>query len=98
MVFHLRPPFNVAVLLLSLSCFFACSTNISSKIFIDYAKCDVLAMWCHITFGGDIFITSDRNFFRKTKKPHLIALGARDILTPQGAVAKLEATLGFNAI
>src|SRR5207302_1562995 len=60
------------------------------------AKCDVLAMWCHITYDGDIFITSDRNFFRKTKKPHLIALGARDILTPQGAVAKLEATQGLD--
>jgi hypothetical protein len=56
------------------------------------AKCDVLAIWCHITYDGDIFITSDRNFFKKTKKPRLIALGAKDILTPQDAFAKLEAT------
>ncbi len=53
------------------------------------AKCDVLGMWCHITFEGDVFVTSDFNFHRQTKKPALIALGAGDILTPKDAVAKL---------
>lgn len=55
------------------------------------AKCDVQAMWCHIAYGGDIFITSDKNFHKATKKPGLIALGAGDILIPQEAVAKIEA-------
>ena len=54
------------------------------------AKCDVLAMWSHITYDGDIFVTSDINFLKQTKKPALIALGARDILTPQDAVIKLS--------
>ncbi len=45
------------------------------------AKCDVLAIWCHITNGGDIFVTSDRNFHRPAKKTQLIQLGAGDILT-----------------
>ena len=53
------------------------------------AKCDVLGMWSHITFNDDIFVTSDSNFFKQTKRPDLIALGAKDILTPQDAVAKL---------
>lgn len=31
------------------------------------AKCDVLALWSHITYDGDIFVTSDRNFLTKCK-------------------------------
>jgi hypothetical protein len=54
------------------------------------AKCDVLSMWCHIHYDGDIFVTSDRNFHKQTKKPVLIALGAKDILTPQGALVKIN--------
>jgi hypothetical protein len=54
------------------------------------AKCDVLALWSHITYDGDIFVTSDNNFLKQTKKPALIALGAGDILTPQDAVIKLS--------
>ncbi len=53
-------------------------------------KCDVLTMWCHIAYGCDIFVTDDDNFL-KTKKQKLIDLGAGDILTPQKAVAILEA-------
>ncbi len=49
------------------------------------AKCDVLGLWSHINYGGDIFITSDRNFHKQSKKPRLIALGAKNIMTPQEA-------------
>lgn len=50
------------------------------------AKCDVLGLWSHINGGGDIFVTSDRNFHKQSKKPHLIALGAGSILKPEEAV------------
>jgi hypothetical protein len=59
------------------------------------AKCDVLALWCHIWHGGDMFVTTDRNFHKATKKPHLIALGAGDIMYPIGAVEALR-TLGAS--
>jgi hypothetical protein len=45
-------------------------------------KCDVLSLWCHIWYGGDIFVTADRNFHKATKKPALIKLGAKSIRTP----------------
>jgi hypothetical protein len=51
------------------------------------AKCDVLAMWSHIRFYGDVFVTSDKNFHKQRKKEQLIALGAGNILTPQEAVS-----------
>ncbi len=51
-------------------------------------KCDVLAMWCHIHYGNDVFITNDSNFHKATKKPRLIALGAKEILKPREAVHK----------
>lgn len=58
------------------------------------AKCDVLAMWSHIYYGGDIFVTDDiPAFLQQTKKTQLIALGAGDILPPVDAIAKLKATL-----
>ncbi len=52
-------------------------------------KCDVLAMWSHIRYGGGIFVTKDKNYCRKKKKPRLIALGAGEILKLDQAVAKL---------
>jgi hypothetical protein len=51
------------------------------------AKCDVLALWSHIRFNGDIFVTSDKNFHKQGKKEQLIAFGAGNILTPQEAVS-----------
>jgi hypothetical protein len=51
-------------------------------------KCDVLAMWSHIHYGRDVFVTSDC-LFHKTKKPALLSLGARRIERPEGAVALL---------
>ena len=53
------------------------------------AKCDVLAMWCHIHYGNDIFVTSDANFHKATKKPRLAALGAKEILRPAEVVQRL---------
>jgi len=58
------------------------------------AKCDALTMWSHIYYGGNTFVTDDTcAFLRETKKPRLITLGAGDILTPAGAVAKVKAAL-----
>jgi len=50
-------------------------------------KCDVLAMWSHIQYGGGIFLTEDKNYHKK--KTQLIALGAGEILKLDQAVAKL---------
>jgi len=49
-------------------------------------KCDVLTMWCHIQYKGDIFVTPDKHFYQVTKRPALISLGARSILYPSDAV------------
>jgi hypothetical protein len=50
------------------------------------ARCDVVSMWCHIFYSGDIFVTSDRNFSKSTKLPKLIELGAKKILTPKDTI------------
>jgi hypothetical protein len=39
------------------------------------AKCDVQAMWCHIWNGGGVFVTSDDDFHKSSKKTALMALG-----------------------
>jgi hypothetical protein len=44
--------------------------------------CDVHTMWCHIHSGNEIFLTRDSNFHKETKKPELIALGAKEIYSP----------------
>jgi hypothetical protein len=49
------------------------------------AKCDVLALWSHIHYSADVFVTSDANFHKASKRPQLIALGAKEIVTPQRA-------------
>jgi len=54
------------------------------------ATCDVLALWSHIYHGGGIFVTTDRNFHKKTKKYALIDLGAGNILRPKDTVARLS--------
>src|SRR6185436_4127143 len=45
------------------------------------AKCDVQSMWCHIHYPGDIYVTRDANFHKRSKKPRLESLGARIIAT-----------------
>lgn len=57
------------------------------------AKCDVLALWSHIWNDGGIFVTNDTNFHKKTRKPHLIALGAGEILRPAKAVERIDQLL-----
>jgi hypothetical protein len=52
------------------------------------AKCDVQAMWCHIHYSNDIFITNDGNFYKATKKPRLIGLGAKEIVRPEEFMCK----------
>jgi len=43
---------------------------------------DVQALWCHIHYGGDVFVTSDQVFFKKEKREPLAGLGAARILQP----------------
>lgn len=54
------------------------------------AKCDVQALWSHIHHGREVFVTADKNFHAKTKKPALISLGANCIETPESALALLH--------
>ena len=44
-------------------------------------KCDVFAMWGHIWFGRDAFLTKDDRFIKR--KSHLEKLGARGIPRPR---------------
>ena len=57
------------------------------------AQCDVLSMWCHVRYRGDIFLTNDRNFHKDGKKPRLLALGAGQILDAQDALAFVQRAL-----
>ncbi|MBY4718594.1 hypothetical protein [Ralstonia mannitolilytica] len=45
--------------------------------------CDVHTMWCHLHYKNDVFVTSDQNFHKKTKMPHLVSLGAGRICKPE---------------
>lgn len=53
-------------------------------------KCDILVLWCHIYYDKDIFVTSDKNFHKLTKRRRLEALGAKQILYPSEAVKRLD--------
>ena len=57
------------------------------------AKCDVLAIWSHIKYGADLFVTSDENFLKTGKKPELIKLGAKNIGRPDEALHAIRTTL-----
>ena len=50
------------------------------------AKCDVLALWCHIKHGGGVFVTSDDNFHAEIKRDKLRALGVGTIAYPKDAL------------
>lgn len=54
------------------------------------AKCDVQALWSHIHYGGDIFITSDTNYHKATKKTVLENMGAGIIANPKEALDILK--------
>jgi hypothetical protein len=51
-------------------------------------KCDVLTMWCHIYYTGDIFVTNDKRFLG-SRRTALINIGARNILNPGYAASGL---------
>jgi hypothetical protein len=53
------------------------------------AKCDVLTIWSHVHHERGVFVTSDRQFHKHSKKPALLSLGAQRIEFPEGAVALL---------
>lgn len=44
--------------------------------------CDVHSLWCHINNQNDLFMTSDKNFRKKTKLPLLLDLGVNSIISP----------------
>ncbi len=54
------------------------------------AKCDVQALWSHIHHGGDIFITSDTNYHKTTKKTVLENMGVGIIANPKEALGILK--------
>ncbi len=68
------------------------NTDKNSRLYKKWrnAKCDVQAIWCHIWYKGDIFVTNDQNFLKKTKKEKLIIIGAREILYPKDVVEFLK--------
>ena len=45
--------------------------------------CDALTMWCHISFRNDMFLTTDGNFVKATKRSRLVELGAGVIRHPR---------------
>lgn len=51
-------------------------------------KRDVLTLWSHIRYGGNLFVTTDRNFLR-AKKQALVGLGAGAIMRPDEALRHL---------
>jgi hypothetical protein len=53
--------------------------------------CDVESLAAHIRSGHDVFVTSDQHFRKNTRRQSLLVLGAKDILTPQEALAKVTA-------
>lgn len=57
------------------------------------ARCDALALWCHIYYDNDIFISNDKNFFKKTKIEKLMALRVRNILKPDEALIYIKDNL-----
>ncbi|MBP2471137.1 hypothetical protein JOF53_000009 [Crossiella equi] len=57
-------------------------------------RLDGLALHCHIRAGNHVFVTSDRNFTKATKRGPLAELGAAVILTPQDAASHSPDHLG----
>jgi len=43
--------------------------------------CDAHSLWCHIYYGNEVFLTSDRNFMKESKLHRLLSLGAGQICT-----------------
>ena len=51
--------------------------------------CNVDGLAAHIRNEHDIFVTSDEHFRKGTRRGPLLALGAKDILTPEEALSKV---------
>ena len=51
--------------------------------------CDVDGLAAHIRSGHDIFVTSDEHFRKHSRREALLALGPKDILTPEEALSKV---------
>lgn len=51
---------------------------------------DTLTMCCHLENKSDLFVSSDKNFFKETKMPKLIALGAGLIAKPIDALSLIQ--------
>lgn len=58
--------------------------------------CDVMVMWGHIYHGGDVFVTSDKNFHKPSRKESLISLGAKHIVFPNEALPLLSDVLSIS--
>jgi hypothetical protein len=54
------------------------------------AKCDVQSMWTHIYHERFIFVTSDGNFHKTSKKVALASLGSGKILFPEEAAKFID--------
>jgi hypothetical protein len=54
------------------------------------AKCDVQAFWCHAYRHRNVFVTSDLNFHRESKKQLLESLSRSRIETPVSATELLS--------
>jgi hypothetical protein len=52
------------------------------------ARCEVLSMWAHIRYDGDIFVTRNDVYWQRDNRERLIRMGAGDILTPQGTLTR----------
>jgi hypothetical protein len=52
------------------------------------ARCEVLTMWAHLRYDGDIFVTRNEVYWQRDNREQLIRMGAGDILTPQGALTR----------
>lgn len=52
------------------------------------ARCEVLSMWAHLHYAGDIFVTRNEAYWQRDNRERLIRMGAGDIVTPQGALTR----------
>jgi hypothetical protein len=52
--------------------------------------CDAQALWAHITYRRDVFVTGDNNFHSKAKKQALLKLGAQQIVTTIDAESMID--------
>ena len=54
------------------------------------ALCDAEALASHIFYGGEVFVSDDKNFHKPSKKPQLLRLGAGRIERTADAAAMVS--------